>query len=117
MAQSVSTKGISSLDAPLATAYLMATNPVLGKVWSEFMSESARFMTMRLEADLEMQRKVLSCKNQAELIELQTRFMTAAAAEYVEGAMKLFRIAIDASGEIAESAIARRISEYDDVPV
>lgn len=106
-----------SFETPAAAAFLLAANPILGKAWFGLMAESARFITKRLEADLEMQRAMLACRNPAEFMQLQTKFVSAAATQYAEEASKLFQMTLKASGDIAEDALSPHTSEYDDIPV
>ncbi len=112
-----SKKADTTFEAPAAAAFMLAANPILGKAWFDLMSESARFMTKRLEADLEMQRAMLACKDPAEFIELQTKFVSTAATQYAEEASRFFQMTFNASGEITKDALSSHTSDYDDVPV
>ena len=99
------------------TAAMAAMNPVATSAWLDLVDEGARFFTQRLEQDLETQRELLACKNPAELIEVQSRFMKSAMEQYSEEAKRLLQMMSNATEEIAEDASADHSRSQDDVPV
>lgn len=90
---------------------LSALNPAVTKAWLDLMQESARFMTTRLQHDVETQKALLACKSPSELMEVQTAFFKTAAAQYSDYTTRLYTNA----EQTAASKPASR--KYDDVPV
>ena len=90
---------------------LSALNPAATKAWLDLMQESARFMTTRLQHDVETQKALLACKSPSELMEVQTAFFKTAVAQYSDYTTRLYTNA----EQTAASKPASR--KYDDVPV
>lgn len=94
---------------PKAMADAMtAFTPMAAGVWQEIMQESARFVTERLQKDLETQQAMLSCKSPAELLQLQADFFQSALSDYTEEATRMLKLMSKTGG-------ASR--EYDDIPL
>ncbi|THH36024.1 phasin family protein [Aliishimia ponticola] len=84
-------------------------NPALATAWVEMMTESARFVSDRLQQDMETQRALLNCKTPAELLQVQTEFYQNAMEQYAAEANKLM--------EMMTQAAASHKRGYDDVPL
>ena len=57
--------------------------------WTKLAGESARFVTQRLEQDMDLLAKVRACKSPLELLQLQSAFMQRALVDYMREATKL----------------------------
>ncbi len=104
----------TSQSNPAQTAILgmlTALNPAGAQAWLDLMQESARFMTSRLQQDIETQKALLACKSLEELMQVQTEFFKSAAAQYSEHTTRLLK-GVEQSA--AGSSLARK---YDDVPL
>lgn len=90
-------------------ADVMATfTPMAAEVWQEIMREGARFMTERLQKDLETQQAMLSCKSPTELLQLQSDFYQSALSDYSAEATRMLALMGRANGTSRS---------YDDVPL
>lgn len=112
-----STKKSEDTDpgAAVAAAWV-ALNP-MGKIWLDVMSESVRFLSERLEQDVETQKAMLACKEPAELMKLQAEFYRTAVEQYTAEATNMLEImqkSMAGSVKAASSGLARR---YDDIPL
>lgn len=94
-------------ETPEATAALAALNPMAAKVWQDILTESARFMTERLQKDMETQKALLSCKSPTELMQLQTEFYQEALSDYTEQTTRMLQL-------MSQTGSKR---SYDDVPL
>ncbi|WP_372884578.1 phasin family protein [Shimia sp.] len=94
----------SSQDANAAAAF----NPMAATLWQDVLQESARFITERLQKDLETQQAMLGCKSPAELLQLQTDFYQSALADYTEQTTRMLKLMSKAGGTSRE---------YDDIPL
>lgn len=99
------------------TAALMAGNPAAARAWMDIMAESARFLSDRLQEDLETQKAMLRCKNPADLVQLQSAFFRKALEQYTAEAQKLFEIMRDAADKTMKDARSGHSRGYDDVPL
>jgi hypothetical protein len=104
-------------EIPAAAAAAIAINPIVAKACVDLMSESARFMAERLQRDLELQKEMLACKNPAELLDVQSRFVKETMAHYTDEASRYMQMAFNASKDIAEDAKTGHSRGYDDVPL
>ena len=93
---------------PEETNAAAALNPMAATLWQDVLQESARFMTERLQKDLETQQAMLSCKSPAELLQLQADFYQSALADYTEETTRMLKLMSKASGTSRE---------YDDIPL
>lgn len=92
---------------PDANAAMTALNPLAAKVWQEVMTESVRFMTERLEKDMDTQKAMLGCKSPAELMQVQTEFYQEALSDYTAQTTRML-------GLMTQTGSKR---SYDDVPL
>lgn len=106
------TQGVAAMSQAM-----LAANPALAGIWSELASESARFVSQRLQEDIKTQTAMLACKTPAELAKLQTEFFQTAMTQYTEEAYKMFEIMTEAGGEAVKEAKTGSSRNYDDVPV
>ncbi len=87
---------------------MTAFTPMAAEVWQEIMREGARFMTERLQKDLETQQAMLSCKSPTELLQLQAEFYQSAMSDYSAEATRMLTLMARANGTSRN---------YDDVPL
>ncbi|WP_167853427.1 phasin family protein [Roseovarius aestuariivivens] len=99
------------------TEAMMSANPAMAKLWSDMATESARFVSERLQEDVKAQREMLACKTPAELAKVQAEFFQKAMSQYTAEAYKMFEIMTDAGGEAVKGAKTGTSRGYDDVPV
>ena len=104
-------------DLSALSASMMATNPAAAKAWMDMMSEGARFVSARLQEDLEAQKAMLNCKSPTELLSLQTEFFQTAFRQYSEETMRLMQMMSEATGKTVEDAASGHKRGYDDVPL
>jgi Phasin protein len=57
--------------------------------WTKLAGESARFVTQRLEQDMDLLAKMRACRSPLELLQLQSAFMQRALVDYMQEAGKL----------------------------
>lgn len=92
---------------PMADA--MNSFPLMNpQVWQEIMSESAAFMTERLQKDLETQQAMLTCKSPVELLNIQSEFVQKTLTDYTEEATRMYKLLTNTNGTGRD---------YDDVPL
>lgn len=87
------------------------------QAWMDILSDNARFMTDRLQQDMETQKALLACKTPAELLQVQTEFFKSAMAQYTEHATRMFNKVAATSQETVKSTRASQSRGYDDVPI
>ena len=107
----------TGVEAPAAMTAMIAANPVFAKAWMDLMSEGARFMTDRLQTDLETQKALMACKTPAELMQVQADFLNTAMQQYADEATRVFDMMVAASKDIAEDVKSGHSRGYDDIPV
>ena len=107
--------GDTKAASDLASAMLRG-QPV-AKAWSEIMQESARFVTDRLQKDLEAQQALLKCKTPAEVAQVQSAFFQTAIEEYTDEARRMFEIMSGAADDAMEEVKTGQSRDYDDIPV
>ena len=95
-------------DAATLTGVMAGFNPMAPETWREIMTESARFLSERLQQDMEAQQAMLKCKSPLELFQVQTEFYQKAVADYAEEASRMMQITTKSTG-------AKR--DYDDIPL
>lgn len=117
MTRTKATQTDTGPELPPAMAMFMAANPVSAQAWMDMMAESARFMTTRLQANLKTQTALMSCTSPAEVIEVQTAFLSEAMQTYAEEAARLMRMTVTASTDIAQDLKSGHSRGYDDIPV
>ena len=104
-------------EIPAAAAAAIAINPIVAKAYVDLMSESARFMTERLQRDMDLQKEMLACKSPAALLDIQSRFFKETMAHYTEEASRYMQMISNASQDIVEDAKSGHSRGYDDVPL
>lgn len=107
----------TGVEAPAVMTTMIAANPVFAKAWMDLMSESARFMTERLRTDMETQKALMACKTPAELMDVQSEFLTTAMQQYADEAARMLEMTVKASEDIAKDLKSGHSRGYDDVPV
>ncbi|MEM9426136.1 MAG: phasin family protein [Pseudomonadota bacterium] len=117
MAKPKKTEPTTEIETPAAVSAMMAINPVFAKAWMDMMSESARFMTERLRRDMELQQNLLSCKDPAELMKVQSDFMREAMAQYADEASRYYKLMFKSFEDIEDDVRHGHKRGYDDVPL
>lgn len=107
MAKSKSQSAKPPETNPMADV-MTAITPMAAEAWQDIMRESARFMTERLQKDLETQQAMLACKSPAELLQLQAEFYQNTLSDYSQEATRMLKLMSKAGG-------ASR--GYDDIPL
>lgn len=117
MGKSSKTQTETETGPAAMAAAMMAVSPASAKAWFDVMTETSRFLADRLQQDLETQKAMLSCRNPAELLKLQTEFYQKAFQQYSEEAMQLFKMMSDAAGKTVKEAQTSYSRKYDDIPL
>lgn len=99
------------------TTAMLANNPAVAKAWTDIMNESARFVSDRLQQDMEAQKALMQCKTPAEFVTFQSDFVLKAMQQYADEAQRMTKIMTDASEEIAKDARHTWSRAYDNVPL
>lgn len=111
------TEAKTESETPAMTAAMMAFNPVITQTWMDIMSDSARFLTERLQQDMDTQKALLACKGPAELLEVQSAFFKKAMAHYTDYAKHLQGKIATATEDTMQDARSGFARSYDDVPL
>ncbi len=98
-------------------AAMAAFNPLTTSAWSELMQENMRFLTERLEQDLETQRAMLACRTPQDLMQVQSEFLRNAFAQYTQQSQRIMQMMGGAVSATAEDAKPNKTSGDDDLPV
>jgi hypothetical protein len=117
MGISKKTKPDAAFGADAMIAAMMAVNPVAAKVWPNIMSESARFLTDRLQQDLDTQKALLACKSPTELMQVQAEFFRSAMEQYTDYATRLYTRMSTTAKDPDKGAGSGQSRSYDDVPL
>ena len=107
----------TGFEAPEMMAAMMAVNPVFAKAWMDLVSEGARFLTDRLQTDLETQKALMACKTPADLMQVQAEFLNTAMQQYADEATRVINMTLKASKDMAEDLQSGHSLGSDDVPV
>ena len=99
------------------TSGMIAANPAIARAWSEIMSEGARFLSKRLQEDLETQKALLACRTPADVVQVQTEFFRKAMEQYTAETQRMFEIMTGAIEEAVKEAGTGTKRDFDDVPV
>jgi len=99
------------------TAAFSALNPAVSTAWAQVFEESARFLTDRLQQDMETQKALLACKTPADLFKVQSEFYQAAVQQYSDEATRLFQMMSTATQEGLDASSLLKGRKYDDVPL
>lgn len=100
-----------------ATATTMAGGPEAMRAWQAVFSESTRFISDRLQQDLETQKAMLACKTPAELLQVQAEFYKTAMDQYAKEAAHLYELMSKATESSLKQAGTAFSRGYDDVPL
>jgi hypothetical protein len=103
-------------DTEALTAAMAAGNPA-ARMWLDIMAESTRFVSERLQNDLETQRAMLRCQSPTDLVQVQSDFFRKAMEQYSSEAQRLFQIMTEATGDTVKDAKTSTKRGYDDIPV
>lgn len=103
-------------DTEALTSAMAAGNPA-ARMWLDIMTESTRFVSERLQNDLETQRAMLRCQSPADLVQLQSDFFRRAVEQYTSEAQRMFDIMTEATGDTVKDAKTSTKRDFDDVPV
>lgn len=106
-----------AFEVPAAMAAMMAVNPVASKAWMDMMSEGARFMTERLQRDMDLQQRLLACRDPMELLQIQSDFVKDAMEQYAEETTRYFKMMFQSADDIGEDVRTGHKRAYNDVPV
>ncbi|WP_294620555.1 phasin family protein [uncultured Roseovarius sp.] len=117
MAKSKKTYEAATGGLPAMTAAMMVGNPALAKAWTEVMTESARFVSERLQHDFETQKVMMACKTPAEVMQVQSEFFRKAMQDYSEEAQRMYQIMTGSGEDALKQAKSGTKRGYDDVPV
>lgn len=120
MAPSNNSKPDAKTQGAAMAAPFMALNPAAAQAWQDVMSDSARFLAERFQQDMDTQKALLSCKNPAELLQVQTDFFQSAMQQYSDHATRVFSrlsAAADSSGAEGKGGRSGTARKYDDVPI
>ena len=111
------TKSDANSGAPAMIAAIMAVNPIAAKAWPDIMSETASFLTERLQQDIDTQKAMLTCKSPAELLQVQAEFIRSAMEQYMDYATRLYTTMSAAAGDAGKGALSSHSRGYNDVPL
>lgn len=95
---------------------MLAIHSATSQAWLSFMSESGRFLTERVQQNLDAQKAMMVCKSPTELLQLQAAFLKATMDQYTDHANRIQEMTKVTTVAIkdAQSGHAR---SYDDVPI
>ena len=103
-------------DTTALTSAIAAGNPA-ARMWLDIMAESTRFVSERLQNDLETQRAMLRCQSPADLVQVQSEFFRKAMEQYSSEAQRLFQIMTEATSDTVKDTKTGTKRGYDDIPV
>ncbi len=98
-------KGDTNAKRPSAVT---AVAPEAIDSWQEIATEWGRFVTDRLQKDIETQRAMLDCRSPSELMKVQTEFYQTAIQQYSEETMRLMQMMSEAAGKTMSSTTSSR---------
>ena len=104
-------------DVSAFSAAMIAGHPAASKLWLDIMAESTRFVSERLQNDLETQKAMLRCQTPAELMQLQSEFFRKTVEQYTAEAQRVFEIMTGATQEAVKQTRTGTKRGYDDVPL
>lgn len=117
MARPAKTPARPGNETDAATAAMIAIYPAATKAWLDVLSEGARFLTDRLQKDMETQKALLACTGPADLMRVQSEFVATAMKEYAEEATRMVRMMSEAVEDSAKDVRSGHRRSYDDVPL
>lgn len=117
MAKPNDKRAASDTGTSAVNSAMMAFNPVASQAWLSFMSQSARFLTERLQQDLDAQKAMMACKSPAELLQVQAAFLRTAMEQYADYATGLQKAMATVTAETVKDVKSGHSRGYDDVPI
>lgn len=117
MAKPIDTPATPDIGISAVKAAMMAVNPATAQAMMSVMAESARFLTDRLQQDLDAQKALLACKSPTELMQVQAGFMKTAMEQYMAYAVRFQKAMTTATADTMENARTGHSRGYDDVPI
>lgn len=111
------TRANSDTGTRAMTAAMMAVNPAAAKAWQDIMSESALFLTDRLQQDMDTQKAMLACKSPTELLQVQAEFLRSAMEQYTDYATHFYKRISTATEDTVKDARSGHSRGYDDLPL
>lgn len=106
------------VSAALTT--MVALNPmheIALKAWFEMGAEALKFVSSRMDQDLQTQKAMLNCKSLEDVQKVQAAFYTKAIDDYNSGASRMMELMIAATSQGLGGAIPSAKRGYDDVPL
>lgn len=100
-----------------ALASAMTAGHPAARMCLDIMAESTRFMSERLQNDLETQQALLRCQSPVDLVKVQSDFFRKAMEQYGFEAQRIFDIMTEATGDTVKDAKTSTKRGFDDVPV
>ncbi len=104
-------------DISAMAAMMIPSNTAAAKVWAAMMTEATRFLSQRLQEDIETQKAMLNCKHPAEIMEVQSEFFRTAVEQYSGEAQKLFDMMSEATQTTLKEKTSGQSRNYDDLPL
>ncbi|MDT8328232.1 MAG: phasin family protein [Roseovarius sp.] len=104
-------------DVSAFSAAMIAGHPAASRLWLDIIAESTRFVSERLQNDLETQKAMLRCQTPTELMQLQSEFFRKTVEQYTTEAQRLFEIMTEATEGAVKDTKTSAKRGYDDVPV
>jgi len=104
-------------DMSAMTAMMMTNTSASAKAWTEMMTEMTRFVSERLQNDVETQKAMLRCQTPADLMHLQSEFFRKTVEQYTGEAQRLFAIMTEATEGAVKDTKTGTKRGYDDVPL
>jgi len=105
------------VEVPAAVAGMMAVNPIMAKAWMDMMTECSRFVTERLQRDMELQQRLLACRTPLELMQVQQAFLQETMDQYTEEAARAFKMMFKSASDIEDDVRTGHKRAYNDIPV
>lgn len=87
------------------------------KAWFEMGAEALKFVSHRMEQDLQTQTAMLGCKCLEDVQKVQAAFYTKAIDDYNSGASRMMELMIAATSQGLGASIPSAKRSYDDVPL
>lgn len=103
--------------AQAVTAAMMAVNPAVTKAWMDLASEGARFLTSRLQEDIETQKALMACRTPQDLLRVQSGFFAKAMQQYSDETGRLLQMMAGATEDVMQDATSGHARKYDDIPL
>ncbi len=87
------------------------------KAWLEMGAETMRFLSSRMQQDLETQKAMLACTTLSDIQKIQSDFFSQAMDDYSAQAARMMEIMSSAAPEGMDSVPLMTKRAYDDVPL